>query len=201
MFYDKYKSLCDQKGISCAKAAAEMGLSNSVTTKWKLNGIVPDGTTLRKIADYFSVPIDFLLDRKISVLALHQMFSIDLRLFSENYPNAPFNINDQKENILQFFDDQPIDIQEKLEDDIDGILENALTLSDERAKNLVKSVFEPYVQEIKEKSAPPKTGDALTVEQSLLLDMVNSLSDADVALLLRTAEGLIALHKAQDGSK
>lgn len=61
MFYDKYKQLCDTKGVSCNRAALEMGLSNATPTKWKKTGATPDGATLAKVSKYFDVPIAFLL--------------------------------------------------------------------------------------------------------------------------------------------
>lgn len=61
MFYDKFKSLCDQKGVSCNKAALEMGLSNATPSKWKKTGATPDGATLAKVSAYFGIPIEQLL--------------------------------------------------------------------------------------------------------------------------------------------
>lgn len=61
MFFDTFKSLCQEKGISCSRAASEIGLSNSITTKWKKTGATPDGSTLAKIAAYFDVSMGYLL--------------------------------------------------------------------------------------------------------------------------------------------
>lgn len=61
MFYDKFKLLCDKKGVSCNKAVTDMGLSNSTPTKWKKTGATPDSKTLSLISDYFSVSISYLL--------------------------------------------------------------------------------------------------------------------------------------------
>ncbi len=63
MFYDKFKTLCDNAGISCNKAALAMGLSNATPTKWKKTGATPDGSTIAKLTSYFDVPTDFLLER------------------------------------------------------------------------------------------------------------------------------------------
>ena len=63
MFYDVFKQLCDAKGISCNKAALEIGLSNATPTKWKKTGAVPSGETLQRIADYFQVSVNFLLEK------------------------------------------------------------------------------------------------------------------------------------------
>lgn len=61
MFYDRFKFLCDQKGVSCNKAAIDMGLSNSTPTKWKKTGATPDSKTLSAASAYFGVPISYLL--------------------------------------------------------------------------------------------------------------------------------------------
>ena len=63
MFYDTFRELCERKGISCNKAALEMGLSNATPTKWKKTGATPTGETLRKVAEFFGVSESYLLDR------------------------------------------------------------------------------------------------------------------------------------------
>ena len=67
MFYDKFKKLCDVRGVSCNKAATEIGLSNATPTAWKKRGLTPKGDTLLKIADYFDVPVDFLLEAEDNI--------------------------------------------------------------------------------------------------------------------------------------
>lgn len=62
MFYDIYSRLCEKAGISRSRAAQEMGLSNSTVTKWKKSGAFPSGETLSKVASYFGVSLDYLLD-------------------------------------------------------------------------------------------------------------------------------------------
>lgn len=61
MFYDRFVDLCKAQGKSPAAVAREIGLSNSSTTTWK-RGAIPKGETLQKLADYFGVSIDFLLN-------------------------------------------------------------------------------------------------------------------------------------------
>lgn len=61
MFYDKYEFLCRAKGISLSKAADEIGFDRSSITKWKNKGFTPRQELLVKIADYFSVTVDYLL--------------------------------------------------------------------------------------------------------------------------------------------
>ena len=64
MFFDVFSDLCARKGVSCKRAAEEIGLSNSITTKWKKTGATPGGDTLQKIAVYFGVTTDYLLGKE-----------------------------------------------------------------------------------------------------------------------------------------
>ena len=64
MFFDIFFDLCKRNGISYKKAAEDIGLSNSITTKWKKTGATPGGDTLNRIAAYFGVSTDYLLGKK-----------------------------------------------------------------------------------------------------------------------------------------
>lgn len=64
MFYDRFKQLCEEKGVSCNKAALDIGLSNATQTKWRKTGATPRGDTLDKIAAYFDVSTDYLLGKE-----------------------------------------------------------------------------------------------------------------------------------------
>ena len=44
MFFDIFKELCEKRGISVKRAAEDIGLSNSIATKWKNTGATPSGT-------------------------------------------------------------------------------------------------------------------------------------------------------------
>lgn len=61
MFYDKFVSLCAQKGESPTQVAKNIGLSNAAATGWK-NGKKPNDITLRRLSDYFSIPVEELRD-------------------------------------------------------------------------------------------------------------------------------------------
>ena len=61
MFFDIFQALCNKKGVSCKKAVEDIGLSNSISTKWKKTGATPKGETLNMIAAYFGVTVDYLL--------------------------------------------------------------------------------------------------------------------------------------------
>lgn len=60
MFYDRFKDLCKERGVSPAAVTRELGLNNSSSTAWK-RGSIPKSDTLKKLADYFEVSTDYLL--------------------------------------------------------------------------------------------------------------------------------------------
>ena len=61
-FYDKFETLCKEKGITPTGAAREMGITQQAVSLWKKRGSVPKYETLRKVADYFGVTVEELLD-------------------------------------------------------------------------------------------------------------------------------------------
>ena len=63
MFYDSFLSLCVDKGVKPGRAADEMGINRATVTSWKKAGYNPRAEQLDKIAKYFEVPVDFLLQR------------------------------------------------------------------------------------------------------------------------------------------
>lgn len=63
MFFDRLKLLCDRRGVSPYKACTDIGLNRAAVAKWK-NGSVPNGQTLAKIAEYFGVSTDYLLEKE-----------------------------------------------------------------------------------------------------------------------------------------
>lgn len=60
MFYHNLIRLCTERGTTPTEVCHSIGLAGSAATKWK-SGAVPRDTTLKKIADYFGVSVDYLL--------------------------------------------------------------------------------------------------------------------------------------------
>lgn len=61
--YKIIEDLCGEKGITVNKLCVELGMSNSVLSDFKKGRTKKLSTaTLQKIASYFNVPVDFLLD-------------------------------------------------------------------------------------------------------------------------------------------
>jgi transcriptional regulator with XRE-family HTH domain len=61
-FWEVYDKLCKERNVASATVLTEIGISTSRTTNWK-KGVIPNGETLCKLADYFDVSIDYLLGR------------------------------------------------------------------------------------------------------------------------------------------
>ncbi len=60
VFFNRFKSLCDEKGVSVYRACQDIGLNRSAVAKWKAGG-KPNGSTSARLAEYFGVTTDFLL--------------------------------------------------------------------------------------------------------------------------------------------
>ena len=59
MFWLKYVELCNSVNKAPNKVASELGITSGTATKWK-NGAVPQDRTIKKIADYFGVSVEYL---------------------------------------------------------------------------------------------------------------------------------------------
>lgn len=60
--YTKYAQLRDEKGLTNYRVAVETGIGRSTFTDWKKGRSEPKLDKLRKIADYFNVPIEYFLE-------------------------------------------------------------------------------------------------------------------------------------------
>lgn len=58
MFWEKFVSVCNEKGVSPTAVVTALHISVGSITKWK-NGTTPNDTTIRKIADYFGISPNF----------------------------------------------------------------------------------------------------------------------------------------------
>ncbi|BAK99610.1 putative Xre family DNA-binding protein [Oscillibacter valericigenes Sjm18-20] len=63
MFYDTLLNLCAMQGKKITNVVDELRISAGSPSKWKAGG-EPKADTLRKLADYFHVSVDYLLNRQ-----------------------------------------------------------------------------------------------------------------------------------------
>lgn len=60
IFWDKYTYLCEKKGKSPNKVGKEIGISSATITTWK-NNRIPTGESLKTVAQYFDVSVEYLI--------------------------------------------------------------------------------------------------------------------------------------------
>ena len=64
MFWDRFYDLCLKTTGKKPNAIREdIGVSSGVITKWKSGDCLPNGETLKRIADYLDCSVDYLLGR------------------------------------------------------------------------------------------------------------------------------------------
>lgn len=61
-FYDKVNQLCRSRGISITALAVELGFSKGTPTNWKSMKRPPRAENVKKLADYFEVPVSYFSD-------------------------------------------------------------------------------------------------------------------------------------------
>ncbi|GEM_PF-3076651 len=114
MFYDKFKKLCDENGVTCNKVALEIGLSNATPTTWKKRGLTPRYETLQKIAEYFHISVEYLInggDEECAPVEPGKSGADDYPLNAKNFPfpSSDGEAAKWKREILENLDDLPTD--------------------------------------------------------------------------------------------
>lgn len=64
MFLQRIEQLLKENGIQKKDFLAELNLNKNSFSAWRSRGTIPSGATLQKIADYFSVTVDYLLGKE-----------------------------------------------------------------------------------------------------------------------------------------
>lgn len=118
MFYDSFKRYCDSIGKSPTTVAKEIGFSANAPTAWKIKGSTPKSTSVQKIADYFGITTDQLLNDfpepshlrhekgvKIGVLsAVGAGIPLEaISIFDQDDPDAWEEISRSDANAAQYF--------------------------------------------------------------------------------------------------
>ena len=60
--YTKYAKMRDARGVTDYEVAKQTGLSRSTLSDWKSGAHMPSVETLKKLAAYFGVTIDFFVN-------------------------------------------------------------------------------------------------------------------------------------------
>jgi phage repressor protein C with HTH and peptisase S24 domain len=86
-FTNKLKSLIAEKGITQKKFLSDLELNINALGDWQKYGNIPKGATVKKIADYFNVSVDYLLgqsDERIDEEMLGEVLSVDDDLLAKH---------------------------------------------------------------------------------------------------------------------
>jgi len=110
-YYDKLKSLMDLRGISAAQLSRETGISQTLFTQWKQGRQSPSVEYAERIANYFDVPIDYLLGT--GLYQKEELIQENWDLFIRALRNVklvgfPEPFTDIVSTFLQYADDLPI---------------------------------------------------------------------------------------------
>lgn len=62
--YEIFSKLLHTYGVTPYKVSKETGVSQSTLSDWKLGKVTPKSDTMKKLADYFGVSIDYLMTGK-----------------------------------------------------------------------------------------------------------------------------------------
>lgn len=108
MFYDTFNELCKKNHVAPSAVARQLGMSPAAPGRWK-TGSSPDLDTATKIADYFGVSMDFLIERE--PLKGHSVTNADKSVIlqgnrgnnSVTNTNAPDPLSDMENEILRIF--------------------------------------------------------------------------------------------------
>lgn len=105
--FERIENIRKEKGISQGRLEKELGFSNGSVSKWKNS--TPTTERLQKVADYFEVSLDYLINGKEDEGILTREEKIDIAKDMEKYSNL---IKNKKGGPL-YFNGKEIDEETK----------------------------------------------------------------------------------------
>lgn len=63
--YDTFEQLLQKHGVTAYRVSKETGVTQTALSNWKTGKSIPATKTLQKIADYFGVTIDYLMNGEV----------------------------------------------------------------------------------------------------------------------------------------
>lgn len=60
-FWDRFFVLCNDNNVRPCAVARIVGVSKSCTSNWKYKGLLPRQETMKRIAGFFNVSVDYLM--------------------------------------------------------------------------------------------------------------------------------------------
>lgn len=75
--YEIFRELCDEKGVTPYRVGKDTGISRSIFSDWKNGRSVPKADKLKKIADYFGVPVTVFIDNQVQTFGQDEGYYLD----------------------------------------------------------------------------------------------------------------------------
>lgn len=92
---EKIRILRNRSGITQQQLAEVLGVQRNTITQYEAGRIVPSSKSLKKIADLFSVSIDFLMNKELEIQA-KDIPAMQRPSFGNSYFDSIFNITVKK---------------------------------------------------------------------------------------------------------
>lgn len=89
--YKRYKSLCEERGISSYKVSQATGVSTATISSWGKGHYKPKDDKLQKLADYFGVPVEIFHEKKKKYVATFDNGALQKAIGQALENNAEFN--------------------------------------------------------------------------------------------------------------
>ena len=132
MFYDKFILLCKERNVAPTRVLLDIGLSKSAQNKWA-KGAKPGSDAVHKLADYFNVSTDYLLDKENeNTPALTEKDERDI----EKHLAATLKLLEDKQDAVSFMGEVMTDADRDL-------LAMAIKNSMEIGKTIAKQKYTP----------------------------------------------------------
>lgn len=100
LFWDNFVALCCEADTTPTAVVLKLGLARSNITTWK-KGTVPNAVTLKKIANYFNVSVNYLVGNEGSIT------------ISKNDMKGTYNVIGNNSRIVTNVEEQQLTTQEK----------------------------------------------------------------------------------------
>ena len=84
MFYDKFMELCAERNVKPSPILKKLGLSSGNLKRWEAGANV-NSDTLKKLSEYFQVPVDYFLDERPGSADIKAEIPDDANVFRKIY--------------------------------------------------------------------------------------------------------------------
>ncbi len=110
--YEIFSKLLEERGVKAADVCRGTGLPSSLFSEWKRGKSTPKHDKLQKIADYFGVPLSYLLTGEMEESLKESILNAkDERDISRRLEQTLFDLEAQQSALM--FDGAPLDDETK----------------------------------------------------------------------------------------